>query len=360
MKFKYFSLAIIAILGMVACNYESVDKFVDRSPNLPENSFEYVYDDNVPDYVKGETPIDVTNAKATLGRVLFYDRTLSVNNSTACASCHLQNKGFADGEVASEGFINVSTPRNSMAITNMFTHETFFWDGRIDNLKEMVLMPIQNHIEMGISSMEMLVGKVEAKEYYPALFKAAFGDETVDIDRISESLASFVGSIGSYNSKFDKVKRGEASFTSLEAQGEQLYMVNFDCDACHSLSTTKQGQPGDGFANIGLDVVDEDPGRDGMFKIPDLRNIALTAPYMHDGRYKTLEDVADHYSIAIKPNKNLDDKFKQPQYYGTGPSSVRGLNMSPQHKKALIAFLNTLTDVDMVTDPKFSDPFDPN
>jgi cytochrome c peroxidase len=212
---------------------------------------------------------------------------------------------------------------------------------------------------MGISEEEIIVNKVKNRSYYPALFKAAFGDESVDIDKISIALTSFVGSIGSYNTKYDKVSRGEATFTSLELAGKQLFETKFDCDGCHKLDM-HFGNLDEGFANVGLDVVDQDPGLNGMFKIPDLRNIALTAPYMHDGRYKTLEDVAEHYSKNIKPNLNLDPKFRQPQYYGTGPGSVRGLNMSLEEKRALIAFLNTLTDVPMVTDPKFEDPFEPN
>ncbi|MBR9860640.1 c-type cytochrome [bacterium] len=357
MKFKYLSLIGFLLAGLVACNFESVDKEYSNSPNLPESSFEYVFGPEVPDFVKGESPIALTNEKATLGRVLFYDKTLSVNNTTACASCHLQTKGFSDGEKASDGFIQVSTPRNSMAIVNMFSHKTFFWDGRIDNLKEMVLMPIQNHIEMGIDDMDMLVGKVSKREYYASLFKDAFGSEEVNIDRISEALASFVGSISSYNTKFDKVERGEAAFTSLESHGEQLFFDKFDCAHCHDIKVF--GGDSKGFANIGLDIVDEDPGKNGKFKIPDLRNIALTAPYMHDGRFNSLEDVVEHYSSSIQPNKDLDSTFKTPTYGGNF-SDIRGLNMTPEEKKALVAFLNTLTDIKMITDPKYSDPFDPN
>ena len=253
MKFKYFSVFALAIMTMVACNYETIDKFSEQTLNLPESSYKYVFEEDVPDFVKGQPQITVTNEKATLGRVLFYDKSLSYNNTTACASCHVQNKGFSDGTIGSEGFINVNTTRNSMAIANMFSHETFFWDGRIDNLKEMVLMPIKNHIEMGISTEEAIVSKVKNRSYYADLFKGAFGSEDIDINRISEALTAFVGSIGSYNSKYDKVTRGEATFTSLESQGKVLFETTFDCDGCHKIDMVF-GNTETGFANVGLDL----------------------------------------------------------------------------------------------------------
>jgi cytochrome c peroxidase len=244
-----------------------------------------------------------------------------------------------------------------MTIVNMFSDDLFFWDGRIDNLKEMVLMPIQNHIEMGIDNMEVLVNKVSKRTYYPELFKNAFGSEEVTIDRISDALSSFVGSIGSYQTKFDKVSKGEASYTNLEAEGAKLFFNQFDCDHCHALQNKINSDKN--FANIGLNIVDSDPGRQGLFKIPDLRNVAITGPYMHDGRFATLEEVVSHYSSSIQPNKNLDSSFKRP-VYGNNFESIRGLDMTEGQKRALIAFLNTLTDIPLITDPKFSDPFEPN
>lgn len=307
-----------------------------------------------------------------LGRVLFYDKQLSLNNSVACASCHKQTLAFADNVAFSRGFENVLTKRNSMPIQNLqndfFTtfdgirfvsSSILFWDGREANLNTMVLRPILNHIEMGNFDVQSLAEKLSTVPYYKPLFKKAYGEETITPERISTAISSFVRSISSNNTKFDQSNNGKQQLSALEENGQKLFFNIYNCNSCHQVQTsTGYAIAGGGFADIGLDTQDKGRGlitsnsNDlGKFKIPSLRNVALTAPYMHDGRFATLEDVMEHYSTGIEDNPNLD--FRLRNFDG----SAKRLNISEADKKAIVAFLNTLTDYQMIADPKFSSPF---
>lgn len=310
----------------------------------------------------------VTNEGATLGRVLFYDKIMSLNNSIACASCHKQSSAFSDGMASSEGFGGKFTPRNSMSIVNPFFNNNMFWDSRTPTVKQLTLQPVFNHLEMGMESMDKLIAKIASTSYYPALFKGAYGTEEVNAERISDAMTQFLCSMISANSKFDKGEEDNfASFTSIEKHGKDLFFgTTAKCSQCHAggnfsapdFPGGEYGTPPNGgadkkgTANIGLDKVYRDNGKsDGQFRIPSLRNIALTAPYMHDGRFTSLDQVIEHYNSGIQNHPSLDPKLK-----GSNGMPQR-LNLSDYDKMALVAFLKTLTDQQLLTDQKFSDPF---
>jgi cytochrome c peroxidase len=304
----------------------------------------------------------ITNEAATLGRVLFYDARLSLNNSVACGTCHHQEKAFADGLALSTGFGGKTTPRNSMAIINVGFNNNLFWDSREHNLETMVSKPIQNHVEMGMESMEALEKKLSTVAYYEPLFKNAFGTSKVTKARVSSAITQFLCSMVSCNSKFDAVAAATASYTPMEQMGHDLFFgQKANCSSCHNgANFSAPDDPGgsygspetQGTANIGLDLQYRDAGKqDGQFKIASLRNIALTAPYMHDGRFKTLEAVVNHYNEGIKPHPKLDKKFVDAQ------GAPKRLHLDAIEKQALVAFLTTLTDEKFIRDEKFSDPF---
>ncbi len=312
------------------------------------------------------TPEDnpITNAGATLGRVLFYDVKLSANDTVSCASCHQQESGFSDPATLSVGFDGRLTGRHSMGLANARFYEGghFFWDERAETLEDQVLMPIQDSVEMGMT-LTALEAKLQATDYYGPLFEAAFGDDTVTSDRISKALAQFVRAIVSTGTKYDSAFVGggtpqdfEAVFTDEEIQGLVLFGQggnregrSLGCAACH-------GTPGhisETVHNNGLDitVTGDDGAGNKQFKAPSLRNIAVTAPYMHDGRFATLEEVIEFYNSGVQPNPNLDQRLRGP---GGQP---RRLNMTQAEKDALLAFLGTLTDESLLADERFSDPF---
>ncbi len=307
----------------------------------------------------------VTDAGATLGRVLFYDKRLSANQTISCSSCHQAEHGFSDPARFSTGFEGGLTSRNSMGLTNAryYLRENFFWDERAATLEDQTLMPIQNHVEMGMT-LDVLVQKVSAEPYYQTLFTTAFGDITVSSDRISKALAQFVRSIVSGSSKYDLgVPTGFANLTAQENQGRQIFTGGAGgCAACHG---SDNFVPGNAIFNNGLEnpYVDKGVGEvtgltsdEGLFKVPSLRNIELTAPYMHDGRFATLEEVVDFYNAGVVNHPNLSPQLRNPPG-GPGAGQPRRLNLNNGQKAALVAFLKTLTDLSVTTDPKFSDPF---
>lgn len=310
-----------------------------------------------------------TNQMAVLGRVLFYDRHLSINNAVSCASCHKQAYGFADNVAFSSGYENRKTGRNSSHITNIVGVKTFssaasvsaflFWDGRQTSLVDMVTKPIGNHVEMGISDINSLPQKLTALPYYKDLFKRAYGSDNITVDRIATALGTFLSAINSDSTRFDRAKvYRTAAYNAIEEKGWELFHVKYNCASCHHINTGTYFQ--NGFEDIGLDDSCTDKGRgaislsagdNGTFKTPNLKNVAVTAPYMHDGRFKTLKDVLNHYSQGIKNSANLSWKLKDVN------NKPMKMEISEDEKDALIAFLNTLTDYDLLTDAKFSDPF---
>jgi len=306
----------------------------------------------------------ITDNGATLGRVLFYDKKMSANNTVSCASCHQQENGFSDPNVLSVGFEGGLTGRNSMGLANAryYQNGRFFWDERANTLEDQVLMPIQDHVEMGMTLGE-LETKLAAEDYYASLFTTAFGDTEVTSNRISLALAQFIRSMVSYQSKYDtglaQTNNPQANFpnfTQSENLGKNLFFSNRTrCSDCHDTNAFV----GDQARNNGLDAVFTDLGVGGVtgnnndtgeFKVNSLRNIQLTGPYMHDGRFATLGEVIDHYDDGVQNSQFLDNRLRQ----GNG---VRRLNLNGQERQALIDFLITLTDNNFITDEKFSDPF---
>ncbi|MGB0429542.1 MAG: cytochrome-c peroxidase [Bacteroidia bacterium] len=328
-----------------------------------------------------DTPEDnpTTVEGAELGRYLFYDSRLSVNDKISCATCHKQENAFTDPDRFSTGFEGNTTARNSMSIVNMRWQQLFFWDSRAVGLEEQVLMPIQDHIEMGMT-LDAVVAKLKKIDLYPPMFEQAFGSTEITSDRISKALAQFVRTIVSQNSRYDDVfglpdAKIKQLFTDEEYLGYRLFITHVDpdyfsgindsgsasrganCGDCHKTALMTNNL----ITNNGLDSITVDQGYgkisgkakyDGTFKTPTLRNIALTAPYMHDGRFETLEEVIEHYDEHVQMHKNLDIQIEEAGNHLPGQ-----LHLNDEEKKALIAFLHTLTDNQLINDPKYADPF---
>jgi cytochrome c peroxidase len=318
----------------------------------------------------------VTDHGATLGRVLFYDPTLSINGKTACASCHHQSNAFSEPKPLSIGFNGGKVNRNAMSLIDLryYARGRFFWDERAGTLEKQVLMPIENEIEMG-HKLPNLVRQLASDPIYPPLFKKAFGDSQVTEQRISRALAQFLRSIVSYRSKYDQGLQKVSSlltdfpnFTRQENEGKRIFLGRANCASCHMPGGRRGGGEGALFfmarpRNNGIDrdlkapdagvgLINLSMAQIGQFKSPSLRNVELTAPYMHDGRLAKLEDVIEHYSRNVKPHPFLDGRLR-----GRGRSGARRLNLSGRQKEALVAFLKTLTDRELVSDPRYSNPF---
>lgn len=310
----------------------------------------------------------ITDQGAALGRVLFYDKSLSFNNTTSCASCHSQANSFSDPLQFSRGFAGGLTSRNSMSLINAqyYPNGRFFWDERAVSAEAQASLPIVHPVEMGMT-MPSLIAKLRTLAYYPGLFQNAYRTPTIDSTRIVRALAQFVRSIVSYRTKYDTGRAALtgnqnpentnfANFTAEENQGKQIFFNQGNCATCHGNETFTAP----GARNNGLDLVFTDNGvgaatgnanQNGLFKVPSLRGIEKSAPYMHDGRFATLEQVVEHYNSQVKPHANLS-----PQLRGRN-GQPRRLNLTAAQKNALVAFMKTLTDTGIATDPKFSNPF---
>lgn len=342
--------------------------------NLPPTAYNYA-NQSLPRYFYS-TPVNeqdntpatnpITDWGATLGRVLFYDKTLSINNSVACASCHKQSLSFADDNAFSLGFDGALTRRNSMALVNVkyYRNGRFLWDERGSSLETQTLLPVTDHVEMGMASLDTLVNRLKAKAYYPVLFQKAFGTQIITSEKTGDALAQFIRSIISYRSKFDEgrslinsLRLPYPNYTQQENEGKQLFFnPRLGCNACHRSETFTALMPKNNgleipSVDLGVGGITNDPSQTGDFKIPSLKNVELTAPYMHDGRFATLEEVVEHYDSGIQPHPNLPGQLRNPDN-----TPVR-LNLTVDEKTALIAFLKTLTDRGITSDVKFSSPF---
>ncbi len=316
------------------------------------------------------TPSDnpVTNKGAALGRVLFYDKKLSINNTVACASCHKQSLGFTDEKKFSPGFSGSAfTSAHSMRMGNSrFSASKMFWDKRANTLEAQATQPFQNSVEMGFDvahgGLDSLLKKINTLPYYAELFYLVYGDTVITENRIQKAIAQFGRSLVSVRSRWDDgyalvynaqdqnngLNNTVPGLTAEENNGRMLFLTpppqgGAGCAGCHIAPTfalTANSQ------SNGLDS-----GETTIFKSPSLKNIALTGPYMHDGRLSTLEQVVEHYNSGIKPGPALDNKLKDP-----GGNPIR-LNLSAAGKAALVAFMKTLTDTVLISDPKFADPF---
>ena len=294
----------------------------------------------------------LTVERVALGEALFNDPRVSVNDAQSCADCHLPAKAFTDGRKTARGAEGKFGERNSMPLLNLAWKKEFFWDGRAKSLREQVLQPIQNPVEMHqtLTNLVVKLAVGNAETDYAARFTAAFGTPEITAEKIALALENYLLTLTSFNAKFDRVLRGEEKFTTAEQRGFELFSTEYDprrgqfgadCFHCHG-GPLFQSQT---FANNGLDEVFTDLGRGkitgknsdaGKFAVPSLRNVALTAPYMHDGRLHTLEEVVAHYSTGLRRSATLDPNLaKHPD---------GGVPLSAADQQALAAFLRTLTD----------------
>lgn len=306
--------------------------------------------------VPADNPL--TKEGVALGRRLFYDPILSDDGSQSCASCHQQKNAFVDANKKfSIGIDGSVGKRNSMPIFNLAFQNNFFWDGRITTLEEQALLPIEDPLEMK-SSVPVAISKLQKHPEYPKLFKDAFGSDVITPTNLAKAISQFERIIVSGDSKYDRVQKGLDVFTDLEQEGKLIYedpshSTGGDCFHCHSMGSTFTDFD---FRNNGMDLTFPDFGRfavtglekdKGKFRTPTLRNIAVTGPYMHDGRFTTLDQVLQHYNLHVEqasPNLDLNLINVTP---GRLPKAKR---------EALIAFLNTLTDSTLLTNPAYAKP----
>lgn len=318
--------------------------------------------DNMP------TDNPVTNYGARLGRVLFYDTSLSSNGDVACATCHVVDLSFTDGRRFSVG-VGGSTRRTAMSLLNIrfYRQARFFRDERAPSLEEQALMPIQDPLEMGLT-LDRLVSIVESKPYYPELFRDAFGDVTVTPERIARALAQFQRSIVTARAPYDHGRTQVQSplepfpnFTEQQNLGKSLFMVPGSrpvaCANCHVTEAFVTRAPANNGLGPGLHLdngvaeVTGDPLDVGKFKAPSLRNIGIWPPYMHDGRFGTLAEVVEHYSSGIQDHPNLHHLLRDED------GEPFQFNFTEEEKAALVEFLKTLTDFVVIDDRRYQNPF---
>ncbi|MBU2020064.1 MAG: cytochrome-c peroxidase [Bacteroidetes bacterium] len=315
-------------------------------------------------------PLDnpLTIAKVELGRRLFYDRALSLDNSISCATCHRQENAFSDPRPVSRGVGGAMGDRNSMAIVNMaYNTNGFFWDGRQTLLRHQAIDPIMNPVEMK-ETIDRVINKLNINPINKIFFLRAFGETEITEQQIGFALEAFMLTLVSDDSKFDRYLAGKVQLSDSELRGFNLFKQEYneffpddsggDCFHCHGSNNFQVNV----YRNNGLDFENEfeDLGRENVtknannraqFKAPTLRNIAVSGPYMHDGRFQTLEQVIDHYNNGVKLSSTLDGALQASQ--GTG------LQLNSQEKADIINFLHSLTDHQFLNNPKFSDPFRP-
>jgi cytochrome c peroxidase len=348
----------IGILLFIACKKDSVG--YEATPYVIETPAHFP-DMPIPD----DNPMTVEGVE--LGRYLFYEKKLSGDNSMSCASCHAANSAFSDPNKYSTGIDGVQGNRNSMALINLGWQQFFFWDGRAKTLEEQILEPIPNPIEMH-QKWKDAVAKLDADVNYRNRFYKAFGEPGIDSMKVSKAIAQFLRTMISANSTYDIMYKSEHNF-SLSAQEQSMLAAvtpeqwagydlfkslnGADCAHCHNGAMMQINK----FSNNGLDATFTDLGRgaitgnpndNGKFKIPTLRNIALSAPYMHDGRFATLDEVIEHYSSGVVQSSTIDVLMEY--------AAMGGVQLDAEQKSLLKTFLNTLTDFSFINNPEFSNP----
>lgn len=293
----------------------------------------------------------LTHEGFELGRRLFYDGRLSKDGNFPCASCHQQFAAFATFDHSlSHGFNNSFTTRNAPGLFNLAWHSEFHWDGGINHLEVQPLAPITAPNEMA-EEIDNIIRKLEADPTYPEQFRAAFGTPEINSQRMLKAITQFVASLVSADSKYDRVMRGSDAFTPVEQQGYVLFKAN--CASCHKeplftdLSYRNTGLPVNPYINdFGRMNITRNPADSLKFKVPSLRNVAVTFPYGHDGRFLTMERVIEHYMNTVIPSPTLD------------PLLQNGIPLTNGEKDAIVAFLKTLTDENFLKDPRFAQPTD--
>jgi cytochrome c peroxidase len=374
---------VLFFFGFMSCDndvviersYYTEDEIAQFGGQLNLTSEPYNYNLSYPKYINTFSSNNTNYDLVTLGRVLFYDTNLSSDKSVSCASCHKQEKAFSDDVAFSLGANGNRTKRNSLALgsvinfslyygNSVFNGIPFFWDNSANTVQEQSQKTLANPNEMNMHMSEVKK-RVNSLAYYKPLINKAYNSIEASDSQILDAIAVFINSITNYDTKFDEavsahfIKTGNtniqykklSNLSIQEDQGKEIYLSN--CANCHGILA---GRPGKTESNNGLYTVYQDKGIASIkggtprFKVPTLRNIMLTAPYMHDGSIATIDDVLDHYSLNIKNTEGLDASLKE------GGSAIK-MNFSVEEKDALKAFLQTLTDEKVITAAKFSDPF---
>lgn len=329
------------LFWLLSCSKSSGDFVSNNYFQVPEG---WPY----PQYDFSGNPINYSGFQ--LGKKLFYDPILSRDSSISCGSCHHQNSAFADGGKAiSTGIDGLTGTRNSLTLFNLAWNPDFMWDGGINHIEIQPFAPITNPVEMD-ESLSIVLSKLNNNSNYKSEFKNAFGTDSITSQLLFKALTQFMGSMVSANSKYDQVKNNSSgiNFTTDEQAGYLLFKSK--CESCHreplftDFSFRNNGLPIDPTYNdYGRYIITFDPTDSMKFKIPSLRNVMLTSPYMHDGRFATIDQVLDHYQSGIISYSNLD------------PLLSLGISLTPTERNQLKAFLNTLSDFSFINDPRFSE-----
>ena len=367
--FPWLWASALAFLLLVACGKNDPEQEADDDTPVVTTPYSLALPSKFPQSVTIPVDNPLTEEGVKLGRLLFYETKLSRDNSMSCGSCHQQSKAFTDGRAHSLGVDGQEHPRGAMSLANVVWETSLNWDGAATTLETQARIPIENAVELH-QSLAAGVAKLRQTDLYPPLFRQAFGSKIVTEENTLKALAQFERTLISANSRFDKYNNGDrTALTQQELQGLNLFnthpvvitLPGANCFHCHGapLFTARD------FFNNGLDATFTDLGRgsvtkqgfdNGKFKAPSLRNIALTAPYMHDGRFQTLEQVLDHYSDHVQLNSPSLD----PNLLDAANSPFNNqLALTATQKKQIIAFLNALTDSAFIQDSRFSDPFKP-
>ena len=344
---KFWTLHIIILIICFSCENESVDKYTATPSPL---EIPQLFEDNI---LAPVIPIDnpQTIEGVALGKKLFFDTILSENNTQACVDCHAPENAFTDSDRFSDGVDGVFGARNSMPLFNLAWNydEKFFWDGNTFSLEHQAFVPVTDPIEMKSKWTEVET-KLQQHPDYPNLFEEAFGTSTIDSSLVTKAIAQFERTLISANSKFDRFLIGNAELTPQEQNGFNIFMDESkgDCFHCHGSDKNPLWTDNifhnngldETFSDLGLGAVTGDPADNGKFKSPSLRNLEFTAPYMHDGRFATLEDVINHYSEGLKNSSTIDPLMKK---VGQG-----GVGLLDKDKADLKAFLLSLSDYNFI------------
>jgi cytochrome c peroxidase len=349
-------LYLLAIILVQSCCKTDCDEPIDEFNPSPYN---LVIPSTLPPIdIPEDNPLTVEGVE--LGRMMFYEPLLSGDGTQSCSSCHQQATGFTDPEQFSTGIDGLQGVRNAMVAFNLAWSPTLFWDGRASSLEDQALDPVVNPIEMH-ETWANAAEKLNAHSEYPELFKKAFDIDEIDSSHVVKAIAQFERTLISGNSKWDQWIRGEVILTEQELRGWDLFnvdgpIVGADCFHCHTaphftdFTFHNNGLDGDEtFTDLGLYEVTESGVDKAKFKTPTLRNIEVTGPYMHDGRFASLEEIVEHYNSGGHASSTVDPLMK---------NIGEGLLLSPEDKQALIAFLRTLTDQEFLNNQDFSNPFE--
>lgn len=340
---KWVIITLLIVVSIVSCKK-------DEHKATP---YTLVQPYKFPLYPKGNDK-GLTEEGIKLGRRLFYDPILSGDSTISCATCHLQIDGFSDKRQFSEGIDGSLGDRQAMPIINIAWMNKLFWDGRAAGVKAQALEPVENPIEMK-AHWSIVVKDLKKNDIYVKMFDDAFPDKEITKDLAADAISQFEKTLISSNSKFDKFLKGQYTLTDQEQRGSDLFFSEqADCFHCHSgaLATNLQ------FHNNGLDATHEDKGLEnftknvndrGKFKTPTLRNISFTAPYMHDGRFSTLDEVLDFYSSGVQMSSTIDPLMEF--------SAQGGVTLNTQEKADLKAYLLLLNDEEFLNNPDFMTPF---